>query len=117
MSEISRVCPDCGTDRFAQRRLEHERQENATIRHAADRIARDNGRMRLELEKLRLERAELQSRLQRKIVRQSKAITRLEAKLREAGQKPYEGVGLAGAVGGADGEREEPDAVEKRRFA
>lgn len=111
----SRVCPECGAEKSATRRLEREKAELRDIRRAANNIARDYGNLRLENERLKYKNGEIQDRLQGKIYRQAKAIVRLEAKIRELGGLPHDDVPTAAdAVGGAESERAPLDAVGKR---
>jgi hypothetical protein len=86
----------------------------AELRRAANRIAIDYGKQRLEVERLRYENETLREQLQGKIHRQAKAIIRLEAKVRELGGKPHEEVRPDDAVGGAEAERPPLDAVAKK---
>jgi hypothetical protein len=70
--ELPRVCPECGTDRRrANRLLEWERRDLAKVRAAANKIAEENGRLKLRLYTLELEREEQTSGLRRKVARQA----------------------------------------------
>jgi hypothetical protein len=111
-TSLPRICPECGTDRrVAHRAIEYERRDLQKVRAAANKIAEDNGRLRLRVHVLELEREERESALRRKISRQAKALARLETRLRELGARPHEGA--PDAVNGPEYEREPRDAVAK----
>ena len=103
---VPRVCPECGGDRYlardAQRNLEAAQRHHLT----AEKIARENGLLRYRLTVAQAETHETRSQLQRKIVRQSRAIQSLEAKLRKHGQQPYRDAKLGETAPGAETEAE-----------
>jgi vacuolar-type H+-ATPase subunit I/STV1 len=89
-----RVCPECGADRWkardAVRTYERLRQKTRDV----EKLARENGLLTYQLAEARQAVSEVQSRLQRKIVKQARVIRKFEERLREAKQKPYEGMGF-----------------------
>lgn len=87
-----RVCPHCGTDRYKAQRLDRREAAMRARDRAADKIAKENGALRLQLAVAQEEGGEVRRGMQHKIQRQAKVIRRLEKKLLEAGKQPHEGV-------------------------
>lgn len=95
-----RVCPECGSDRWKVQAFDRLSRRAEQLGRDVERLARENGLLIYQLRAAKDEVAVLQSSLQRKIVRQARAIVRLERKLRARGERPHEGAQPGDAVGG-----------------
>ena len=85
------TCPECGADRWIASHVERDRDETRRLSQAAIRMAKEAGVKELKSQLLVAANEDHVKRLQRKIMRQARQIVRLEAKLRDAGVKPYAG--------------------------
>ena len=106
--KIPRVCPECGGDRERARNAQRDLESARRHREVAERFARENGLLRYKLTVTEADLREAASLYQRKIVRQARAIRRLEEKLRLRGEKPYEGAKLEETAPGAELEHGPP---------
>lgn len=92
MVPSNRVCPECGSDVWQARNHHRTVEENFRLRQW---IESDAAKHAVQVARLKLqvmEATESQRGLQRKKDRQSRVIRRLEDRLRERGQRPYEHV-------------------------
>jgi hypothetical protein len=111
---VERVCPECGGDRYRARMAQRDLEAAQRHRRSAEDIARENGLLRYKLAVAETELRDSQSLQQRKIVRQARAIRRLEEKLRKRGEKPYEGASLDETAPGAEHEHPMSDRAPVR---
>lgn len=97
-----RVCPECGCDRWLTRDAALTAQRlSMKTRHAED-LARENGLLTYRLKTIEAEMRDLHSALQRKIVRQARAIRRFEERLRGLREKPWAMHTIGETVPGAE---------------
>lgn len=85
----TQFCPECNCDRFKCTDYDKLLKEISEISLRFKKASADQGRERAEWEIDRIRLEESAKHLQSKTRRQSKAITRLEAKLKSLGQQPY----------------------------
>lgn len=97
-----RQCEECGSDRWVARDAQMRFAAAQRMNDAAQKIARENGELRLRVAVLEAERNEIQGLLQRKITRQARVIRRMEERLRELGRKPYEDAPLGESAAAAE---------------
>lgn len=84
------VCPNCGTDQRRRDLLEKVSLQYAELRYQFGKQAASHGRERALWQLQQLEHDEEKRWLQDKVRKQKKVITRLEQKLRNRNQPPYE---------------------------
>lgn len=89
---MGRVCECCGSDTYKAEHFDDVRDRANREARAADRVASENGVLRLRLRMAEETHIEAQAGLQRKIARQARVIRRLEERLRERGDAPHPGV-------------------------
>lgn len=89
-----RPCPECGGDLWKMRDHARVLRELHRYKAEAEKLAAENGILRSQARLREIEQKQAGSAHQQKIVRQSRAIKRLEEKLREAQKRPYEGATL-----------------------
>lgn len=92
MSEGERVCPHCGTDRYKSERIDRLAAQRDRYQRDAERLAREKGLLTYQLELAEARARDFHATLQRKIVRQARAIRRLEKKVLGRGEQPHAGV-------------------------
>ena len=80
------ICPECGADSYQTRNYEHLQAANGRFRRSLDATAIELARAKLRI----MELEEREGFNTMKVRRQERAIKKLEAKLRKAGQWPYE---------------------------
>jgi hypothetical protein len=97
-----RQCPECGCDRWRARDADRTSERLRQKARDAEELARANGLLRYQLAEAQAGVKEVQSRLQRKIIRQARVIRRMEERLRHAGRKPYEGAPLGESAPGVE---------------
>jgi hypothetical protein len=98
----SRICPECGGDRWRAKEAQRAMEAAQRMVARAEELARENGLLRFKLAHATAEAQEHQGWLQRKIVRQARAIKRLEARLRSLGDRPHEDASFADTTTGAE---------------
>lgn len=89
---MSRVCPNCGTDRYQAERADRLRARKEHLEREVERLARENGLLIFRLRDAEHWAGERVAALQRKLTRQARVIRRLENRLLKRGEQPHEGV-------------------------
>jgi ssDNA-binding Zn-finger/Zn-ribbon topoisomerase 1 len=87
---LGHTCPECGTSGWMHRDAERQRDQLRWMYFDVERLARDNGKLRYELDVAREADKREGAYLRRKVVKQAKVISKLEGKLRKRGQQPYD---------------------------
>lgn len=83
------ICPECGVDTFKVVDYDKKVREERELRDRFKRALADHGKARAEWIIREIELDEGTRYLQRKVLKQAKALHRLEEKLKARGQQPY----------------------------